>query len=257
MSYSLSVCLSQQLKGLDADLGLQCQSANITVLHAEQESSGSFLDLASGRIHTTELSPAFLLRILRSDTPSRWFISFCENERFMYIGVIIYIRRGGTWEQRGIYVQAGSRQVESYFLRSYFCVHLQSLFAINVRTALSWVVASRLDSTIRLNKDASVAPLLDFVQSIHSLIHSTFKERIHHLTVCCLPLCLLCLHMLMSYKSKFALCHLHPRCSSSKTDPQRLAALHYLLVYMGNDPNLELKVQMKAGKKLGGQSIDI
>lgn len=96
------LCHSLFLSGLDADLGLQCQSANITVLHAEQESSGSFLDLASGRIHTTELSPAFLLRILRSDTPSR--------------------------------------------------------------------------------------------------------------------------------------------CSSSKTDPQRLAALHYLLVYMGNDPNLELKI---------------
>lgn len=96
------LCHSLFLSGLDADLGLQCQSANITVLHAEQESSGSFLDLASGRIHTAELSPAFLLRILRSDTPSR--------------------------------------------------------------------------------------------------------------------------------------------CSSSKTDPQRLAALHYLLVYMGNDPNLELKI---------------
>ncbi|XP_029969502.1 gamma-secretase-activating protein isoform X2 [Salarias fasciatus] len=33
-----------------------------------------------------------------------------------------------------------------------------------------------------------------------------------------------------------------PRCPSSWTDPQRLAALHCLLVYMGNDPNLELKI---------------
>uniref|UniRef100_A0A3Q3FXM6 Gamma-secretase activating protein n=1 Tax=Kryptolebias marmoratus TaxID=37003 RepID=A0A3Q3FXM6_KRYMA len=33
-----------------------------------------------------------------------------------------------------------------------------------------------------------------------------------------------------------------PRCPSSKSDPQRLAALHCLLVYMGNDPNLELKI---------------
>ncbi|XP_042367310.1 gamma-secretase-activating protein isoform X1 [Plectropomus leopardus] len=96
------LCHSLFLSGLDADLGLQCQSANITVLHAEEESSPSLLNLASGRIHTAELSPAFLLQILRSDTPSR--------------------------------------------------------------------------------------------------------------------------------------------CSSGKTDPQRLAALHYLLVYMGNDPNLELKV---------------
>ncbi|XP_068163106.1 gamma-secretase-activating protein [Antennarius striatus] len=32
------------------------------------------------------------------------------------------------------------------------------------------------------------------------------------------------------------------RCPRSSTDAQRLAALHCLLVYMGNDPNLELKV---------------
>lgn len=52
----------------------------------------------------------------------------------------------------------------------------------------------------------------------------------------------LCLCMLMLYKSKFAVCHIHP---SNKADPQRLAALHCLLVYMGNDPNLELKVQYR------------
>lgn len=63
------LCL--QPLGLDVDLGLQCQSANVTVLHAEEESSGTLLDLASGRIHTAELSPAYLLQILRSDTPSR------------------------------------------------------------------------------------------------------------------------------------------------------------------------------------------
>lgn len=107
------LCHSLFLSGLDADLGLQCQSANITVLHSEEESSGCLLDLASGRIHTADISSTFLLQILRSDTPSR--------------------------------------------------------------------------------------------------------------------------------------------CPSSKTDPQRLAALHYLLVYMGNDPNLELKVKRKAGKELRGQ----
>uniref|UniRef100_A0A8C4IQ74 Gamma-secretase-activating protein C-terminal domain-containing protein n=1 Tax=Dicentrarchus labrax TaxID=13489 RepID=A0A8C4IQ74_DICLA len=63
------LCHSLFLSGLDMDSGLQCQSANVTVLHAEEESSGSLLDLASGRIHTAELSPAYLLQILRSDTP--------------------------------------------------------------------------------------------------------------------------------------------------------------------------------------------
>lgn len=83
--------LSRQPQGLDVDLGLQCQSANITVLHAEEESSGGLLDLASGRIHTAELSPAYLLQMLRSETPSRWawFITLCGNEWFMHIEVII------------------------------------------------------------------------------------------------------------------------------------------------------------------------
>lgn len=53
------------------DLDLQCQSADMTVLHAEEESSCSVLDLDTGRIHTAELDPAYLLQVLRSDTPSR------------------------------------------------------------------------------------------------------------------------------------------------------------------------------------------
>ncbi|XP_022605273.1 gamma-secretase-activating protein isoform X1 [Seriola dumerili] len=61
-------CHSLFLSGHDVDLGLQCQSANITVLHAEEESCGSLLDLASGKIHTAELSPAYLLQILRSSS---------------------------------------------------------------------------------------------------------------------------------------------------------------------------------------------
>ncbi|XP_056280652.1 gamma-secretase-activating protein isoform X2 [Pseudoliparis swirei] len=65
------LCLSLFLSGVDVDLGLQCQSANITVVHAEEESNGSLLDMASGRIYTAELSSAFLLQILRPDTTSR------------------------------------------------------------------------------------------------------------------------------------------------------------------------------------------
>ncbi|XP_068587479.1 gamma-secretase-activating protein isoform X1 [Cebidichthys violaceus] len=75
------LCHSLFLSGLDVDLGLQGQSANITVLHAEEEASGSLLDLASGRIYTAELSPAFLLQILRSDTPSRCPSSKADPQR--------------------------------------------------------------------------------------------------------------------------------------------------------------------------------
>ncbi|GAA6230687.1 gamma-secretase-activating protein isoform X2 [Lates japonicus] len=65
------LCHSLFLSGHDVDLGLQCRSANVTVLHAEEESCGNLLDLASGKIHSAELSPAYLLQILRSDTSAR------------------------------------------------------------------------------------------------------------------------------------------------------------------------------------------
>lgn len=55
------------LSGHDADLGLQCQSGNITVLHSEEKTSTSLLELTSGRVLTAELSPAHLLQILRAD----------------------------------------------------------------------------------------------------------------------------------------------------------------------------------------------
>ncbi|XP_041636582.1 gamma-secretase-activating protein isoform X2 [Cheilinus undulatus] len=75
------LCHSLFLSGPDVDLGLNCQSAKITVLHAEEESNGSLLDMAAGRIHTAELSPAYLLKILRSDTPSRCPSSKSEAQR--------------------------------------------------------------------------------------------------------------------------------------------------------------------------------
>ncbi|XP_028252398.1 gamma-secretase-activating protein [Parambassis ranga] len=65
------LCHSLFLTGPDVNLGLQCQAANITVLHAEEECNGYLLDMATGRIHAVELNPAYLLRILRSDTSSR------------------------------------------------------------------------------------------------------------------------------------------------------------------------------------------
>ncbi|XP_029351169.1 gamma-secretase-activating protein isoform X2 [Echeneis naucrates] len=60
------ICHSLFLSGQDVDLGLQCEPANVTVLHAEEECCGSLLDLASGEIHTAELSPDYLLQILQS-----------------------------------------------------------------------------------------------------------------------------------------------------------------------------------------------
>ncbi|XP_078138178.1 gamma-secretase-activating protein isoform X1 [Centroberyx gerrardi] len=64
------LCHSLFLSGLDVDLGLQYQSASFTVLGVEEESNTVLLDLASGRICTAELSPAYLLQILRTDTPT-------------------------------------------------------------------------------------------------------------------------------------------------------------------------------------------
>lgn len=53
------------------DFGLQPESGDLTVLHAEEESVPSVLDLVSGKIHTAQLSPAYFLKMLRSDTPAR------------------------------------------------------------------------------------------------------------------------------------------------------------------------------------------
>ncbi|XP_037318212.2 gamma-secretase-activating protein isoform X1 [Pungitius pungitius] len=75
------LCHSLFLSGVDVDMGLQCQSANITVLHAEEESSGSLLDSGNGRIYAAELSPSFLLRMLRSDTPSSCPSSKADPQR--------------------------------------------------------------------------------------------------------------------------------------------------------------------------------
>lgn len=116
-----------------------------------------------------------------------------------------------------------------------------------------------MDSTILPKKKCSSGPLArflsfllySFIYLFISLLNSTYIT-VQYLTVGFVPLCLLCLYMLMLYKSKFAVCHLRPRCPSSVSDPQRLAALHCLLVYMGNDPNLELKVQLNAGNELAG-----
>lgn len=53
------------------NLGLRRGSADVTVLHSEEEPRGTLLDLGSGEIHAAELSPAYLLQILHSHTPTR------------------------------------------------------------------------------------------------------------------------------------------------------------------------------------------
>lgn len=53
------------------DLDLQCSPTDLSVLHSEDESTCSLLDLDAGRIHGAELNPAYLLQVLRSDPPSR------------------------------------------------------------------------------------------------------------------------------------------------------------------------------------------
>ncbi|XP_022058583.1 gamma-secretase-activating protein [Acanthochromis polyacanthus] len=75
------LCHSLFLCGEDANLGLQSQSSNIIVLHAEEEPSGCLLDLISGRIHTAEICPAFLLQILQTDTSSRCPSSKTDPQR--------------------------------------------------------------------------------------------------------------------------------------------------------------------------------
>ncbi|XP_047431921.1 gamma-secretase-activating protein isoform X2 [Mugil cephalus] len=75
------LCHSLFLSGHEGNLDLQCQSANITVLHGEGEPGARLLDLASGRIHTAELSPAYLLQILQSGMSSRCPSSKTDPQR--------------------------------------------------------------------------------------------------------------------------------------------------------------------------------
>ncbi|KAM9705118.1 gamma-secretase-activating protein isoform 2-T2 [Menidia menidia] len=65
------LCHSLFLSGDEASLGLPCQAANMTLLHVDEQSNSCLLDLESGRIHSAELSPAYLLQILRSDPRSK------------------------------------------------------------------------------------------------------------------------------------------------------------------------------------------
>ncbi|KAK2858925.1 hypothetical protein Q5P01_003545 [Channa striata] len=75
------LCHSLFFSGQNLNSGLQCLSANIKVLHAEEQSCGSLLDLASGKIHDADLSPAYLLQILQSDTPSKCPSSKADPQR--------------------------------------------------------------------------------------------------------------------------------------------------------------------------------
>lgn len=135
-----------QPPGSEGDLELQCSSSDLSILHSEDESTCSLLDLDAGRIHGAELNSAFLLQVLRSDSSSRW-----EFSSYWTLSLI-------------------------------FC--------------------------------PALCPSNPFLSCLDSY----------------------------SIRKTNKICRLHSRCPSAWTDPQRLAALHCLLVYMGNDPKLELKV---------------
>ncbi|KAJ3612593.1 hypothetical protein NHX12_020861 [Muraenolepis orangiensis] len=74
-----TLCHSLFLSGLEARLGLPEPSTGVTVLGVEEKSAGgegggasatALLDLASGKMYSADLSSAFLLHILCSDTPT-------------------------------------------------------------------------------------------------------------------------------------------------------------------------------------------
>ncbi|RVE56751.1 hypothetical protein OJAV_G00224730 [Oryzias javanicus] len=72
------LCYSLFFSGHDVNSGLQCQSADISVLHAEGRPT-RLVELVSGKINAVELSSDFLLQILRSDT--RWPGSAADPQR--------------------------------------------------------------------------------------------------------------------------------------------------------------------------------
>lgn len=152
-----------------------------------------------------------------------------------------------------------------FFKKLFLCAYTCSLSGINSSFNLTpsqqtpWIQSS---CSIKMHQ----WPLaLFFTWTVLGFIYSCFilnsKRYIHHSIPDCwicafVPLCLyayvVCMYVYIQQcnvciKVNLFVYHPHPRCCSSKTDPQCLAALHCLLVYMGNDPTLELKVQMKAG----------
>ncbi|XP_026182155.1 gamma-secretase-activating protein isoform X2 [Mastacembelus armatus] len=129
-------CHSLFLSGQDVDMGLHCQSANITVLHAEEESGSRLLDLASGKIHTAELSPAYLLQILRSDTP-RCPSSKADPKRLAALHcLLVYMGNDPNLEQKVIeWLCDNVNAFESFDQIQEFI--LASLYRISYKKSLS------------------------------------------------------------------------------------------------------------------------
>ncbi|KAM9846151.1 gamma-secretase-activating protein [Aulostomus maculatus] len=75
------LCHSLFLSGDEEDFGLHSEAGNITVLHSEEEGTTTLLDLASGQIHTAELSSTCLLQILQSDPHLRCPSSKADPQR--------------------------------------------------------------------------------------------------------------------------------------------------------------------------------
>lgn len=123
-------------------------------------------------------------------------------------------------------------------------------FLLRKMTALAWNAGQKIPwikspGSQRMHQCPLFCSIYLFIHFLTGNLF--FKQPLCWLSSLAFAFVRLCLTTLLLYNGKFAECHLHPRCPSSKTDPQRLAALHFLLVYMGNDPKLELKVTAEGG----------
>ncbi|XP_027128268.1 gamma-secretase-activating protein [Larimichthys crocea] len=133
------LCHSLFFSGPDLHLDPQCQSANMTVLHAEEESSASLLDLASGRIYTPELSPAYLLQMLQSDTPSRCCSSKTDPQCLAALHcLLVYMGNDPTLELKiiewlcdNVKAFESFDQIQEFILASLYRISYEKSFSLD------------------------------------------------------------------------------------------------------------------------------
>ncbi|KAM7378174.1 hypothetical protein PAMA_013189 [Pampus argenteus] len=167
------LCHSLFLSGYDVDSGLQSQSANITVLHAEEESSTSLLDLAHGKIHTAELSPAYLLQILRSDTPS----SKADPQRLAALHcLLVYMGNDPNLELKIIdWLCDNVNAFESFDQIQEFI--LASLYKISYKKLLSMDKVLPYSSVFNKTVSSTLLEIPGVLCTTELHIESVFKEK--------------------------------------------------------------------------------
>ncbi|KAM7367068.1 hypothetical protein PAMP_014993 [Pampus punctatissimus] len=167
------LCHSLFLSGYDVDSGLQSHSANITVLHAEEESSTSLLDLAHGKIHTAELSPAYLLQILRSDTPS----SKADPQRLAALHcLLVYMGNDPNLELKIIeWLCDNVNAFESFDQIQEFI--LASLYRISYKTLLSMDKVLPYSSVFNKKVPSTLLEIPGVLCTTELHIESVFKEK--------------------------------------------------------------------------------